>query len=200
MSYFRFFASKYNAKKWENATKFDFVVSSSFYFFEFSRQKSENTTEKVRQYDTFYVSFFRLLFVMSSHFRIVVFWLFRIVVFLFFLIVVFSLLFFGIFAFRLRMRRLITNMIGGANDNDWIGERMRLYKAKMRQCDNTKKWKCQEKQIYDTCNATIRHIFASKMWRSENTKIRQSQTLSCFRIVVFWGEKAKLRHGINQPP
>ena len=40
-------------QEYENRTKFDFVVSSCFCLLEFSRHKSENTKEKVRQYDTY---------------------------------------------------------------------------------------------------------------------------------------------------
>ena len=120
---------------------------SCFCFFELSRQKSENTTENVRQYDTFYVSYFRLLFVVFSLFRIVVYSLFC------------------IFAFRLRMRRLITNMLGGVNDNDWIGVRMRLYKWK-----NTKMRKHEW-----TTNLTLSYlcVFTFSLFRHEKANIRQ---------------------------
>ena len=52
-----------------------------------------------RKYDTFYVSYFRLLLVVSSHFRIVVFWLFHIVVFWLVHIVLFSIVRIAVFRF-----------------------------------------------------------------------------------------------------
>ena len=129
--------------------RFEFVVSSCLCFFEFSRQKSENMTEKVRQYDTFYLPYFCLLFVVFSLFRIVIFWLFC------------------IFAFRLRMRILIRTMLGGVNDIDWTGVPMHLYKwnAKMRQWENTKKRNCE--------NTKGQFDFVFSLFRQEEANTRQ---------------------------
>ena len=154
-----------------------FVVSSCFCFFQFSRQKSENT----RQYDKFYVSYIRVLFVVFSLFRIVVFSLFC------------------IFASRLRMRRSITNMLGGVNDNNWIGAcagtsgTRKSENATMRKYEKAKIQTQERTTSIFTLPLSSFCIFASKLWRSENTKIQKSQTLSCFCIFALLNFEAKKR-------
>ena len=183
MSYFRLFASKYNNAK--NAKTRQSLTSK------FSRQKSENTTEKKCDNAThFTCSFASRSFVLSSH----------CCVFDFSHCGIFAFLHCSVFlAFRLRMRRLITKPTRGSQRqrlNRWAHALVQVEreKAKMQQCENTekrncdnaKKWKCENTKgqqvwlcrIFMFLHFCLKYvvfspflcIFASKMWRSENTK------------------------------
>jgi hypothetical protein len=58
-------------------------------------------------------------------------------------------------------------------------------------------------RIYDTFYVVLSPycgIFAYLPRKSENTKRRQSPTLLHLCVFACWGEEAKIRHGVNQPP